>query len=111
MAAVRIQALSASLLAELRDRLARSEISQTSLAKRTCLSQPHISALLTGRRKLTIATADALMLGLGITTEELLTIALDKQPPPAPPPVATAHNSYGVRIGHGPRMHIFTGAL
>jgi plasmid maintenance system antidote protein VapI len=102
---VRLQQLGDALLSELRGRLARGELTTVSLAQRTHFSQPHISNLLRGRRALTIESADALMLSLGLTTEDLLMIALDVDPDPPPAP-AIPISSYGHRLGRGPRMHV-----
>ncbi len=107
---VRLQQLGAALLAELRARLSTGELTTVSLAARTCFSQPHISNLLSGRRALTIQSADALMLGLGLTTEDLLTLALDADQPDPPPLAAIPISSYGRKIGRGPRMHIHAAA-
>jgi len=83
---LRFTQLSQALLTEIRRRQRNGEISVAALAAETCLSQPHITNILAGRRNLTIQTADAILLGLGLATEDLLRIALDNQPPPPPQP-------------------------
>ena len=104
MAVTRFRDLARALIAELRSRQAQGELSTTALAERTCFSQAHISNLLTGRRQLTITTADALMLGLRLTTEDLLRRALDRDVPDAPPPHVTSP-AHGKHQPNLPRIH------
>lgn len=97
--------LSAALLAEINRQVKARELTTYYLAKCTALSQPHISNILAGRRKLTIQTADALALALRLTTNHLLELALDAQTPPPPPHTQTPTARPRNRRPNIPRIH------
>jgi transcriptional regulator with XRE-family HTH domain len=97
-------ALAAALLAELRRRRERGDCTTASLARRTMYSQPQIWRLLAGQRAITLESADALMLGAGITAAELVAAAAPRREPLMEPRPERA--GYGVRLGRGPVMHV-----
>lgn len=60
------------LIAHLRGRVRRGEISERGLARLTRFSQPHIHNVLHGVRRITAEVADAIMDRLGLEIEDLL---------------------------------------
>ena len=60
------------LIADLRERVQRGEITERGLARLTGVSQPHVHNVLNGKRLLSPEMADRLMAGLGIDLLDLV---------------------------------------
>jgi transcriptional regulator with XRE-family HTH domain len=70
------------MLATIRERVRRGELTERGLARLTGVSQPHIHNVLKGKRDLSRDTADAILSALGMDLLDLL----DPQRPSHPPP-------------------------
>ncbi len=60
------------LLADIRERVRRGDLTERGLARLAGVSQPHIHNVLKGKRDLSIETADAILSALGIDLLDLL---------------------------------------
>jgi transcriptional regulator with XRE-family HTH domain len=60
------------LLADIRERVRRGDLTERGLARLAGVSQPHIHNVLKGKRDLSIETADAILSALGIDLADLL---------------------------------------
>lgn len=60
------------LLADIRERVRRGDLTERGLARLAGVSQPHIHNVLKGKRDLSIDTADAILSALGIDLADLL---------------------------------------
>lgn len=66
--------LSDALTERLRARVANGEISERRLARLTQLSQPHIHNVLKGKRTLSLQACDQILVRLGMTVHDLISI-------------------------------------
>ncbi len=60
------------LLADIRERVRRGDLTERGIARLAGVSQPHIHNVLKGKRDLSIETADAILSALGIDLRDLL---------------------------------------
>jgi transcriptional regulator with XRE-family HTH domain len=60
------------MIATLRERVRRGDLTERGLARLAGVSQPHIHNVLKGKRDLSMETADAILSALGLDLFELL---------------------------------------
>lgn len=60
------------MLADIRERVRRGDLTERGLARLAGVSQPHIHNVLKGKRDLSIETADAILSALGIDLLDLI---------------------------------------
>ena len=86
---IRLSELAEALRTELARRIKARDCSTAELARRTHFSQPHVSQMIAGKRRLSAEAADAIALASGIRFEDLL-IEDNGQPRTEPIDIATA---------------------
>ena len=60
------------MLANIRDRVRRGDLTERGLARLTGVSQPHIHNVLKGKRDLSMGTADTILSALGMDLSDLM---------------------------------------
>jgi transcriptional regulator with XRE-family HTH domain len=68
------------MLANIRDRVRRGDLTERGLAKLTGVSQPHIHNVLKGKRDLSMGTADTILSALGMDLSDLMERREGRQP-------------------------------
>ncbi len=68
------------MLANIRDRVRRGDLTERGLARLTGVSQPHIHNVLKGKRDLSMGTADNILSALGMDLSDLMEGREGRQP-------------------------------